>query len=260
MSEKFKEWFKTFSIPTSGIIHAGAHLGQEMHVYKSLGLNEIVWIEANPNIFFQLKKLISNESNQRAIQACLWSKNDFEVEFNIAGNQESSSSILEPYLISASHPEVLLKKKIILKTRTLDSIVFPDLVAKKESDYRILVLDVQGAELEVLKGAERFLSEIDSVFLELSNRKLYKGNSSIKKITEFMRQREFSFVASEIDLGTGWGEGLFISNKLVKNNYINIEKENHIYKGKKINLGTLLRSYLIKLGIPAKVVTKLKKI
>jgi hypothetical protein len=48
---------KKFWIPnTAQVIHCGAHLAEELDEYISNGFNNIVWIEAMPEIFTELQK------------------------------------------------------------------------------------------------------------------------------------------------------------------------------------------------------------
>ena len=260
MSQKFTDWFMKYSIPVSGVIHAGSHLGQEMKDYKSLGFEKIIWIEANPKIVLELEKSIQNDPNQIVISACLWSVDNQKVEFNIAGIESSSSSILEPFLISASHPEVEVSEKITLITSKLDSLIYSKFDHEEYSDYGVLVIDVQGAELDVIKGAEELLTQIDAIFLELSTRELYKGYSSKNEIVKYLKEKRFEFMASEIDSGTGWGEGLFLSSKLIQKNDLKISDQVHVIKGKKLNIGTFLRTMLLKLGISVKLVRKIRRL
>ena len=39
-----------------GVVHAGAHEGQELGEYHKLGIKKVIFIEANPKIFKRLEK------------------------------------------------------------------------------------------------------------------------------------------------------------------------------------------------------------
>lgn len=241
MSSKFNDWVREFEIKPSGLIHAGAHLAQEREEYASLGFEPVIWFEASPQIYKQASEILRHFPNQDIINRALWSVSGIEKTFHVAGNQGSSSSLLEPYLISASHPEVVTTSQYKIITSTLD-----EEMSKIISDakYRVLVLDVQGAEIEVLKGAASIISEIDYVVTEVSILELYKGNTQIKQIVDFLSQFGFEYAASEINRATGWGEGLFIRKSITsaRNDRLNA----HVVVGKKIAKGRLVRTFLIK--------------
>ena len=69
-------------------------------------------------------------------------------------------------------------------SRTLDSLLqehFPD------TFFNLLVIDVQGAELKVLRGADRLLCDAQAVFVEVCETPLYEGGCTLDKVSEFLR-------------------------------------------------------------------------
>jgi FkbM family methyltransferase len=240
MSEKFVEWVDKFKIKPVGLIHVGAHLVQERDVYRNLGFEPVIWVEASPIISAAAEKILKNYPNQRIINKAMWSKPGVEKIFYIAGRENSSSSLLEPYLIEASHPDVYTKDKVKVMTSTLD-IELSDL----EINLNFLVLDVQGAELEVLKGSIRTLEKIDYVIAELSAIELYRNNARMSSVILFLKNHNFIYVSSEINRATGWGEGLFI-----KKTKFNLDKEikvSHKVVGKRFAKGRVFRTALLRL-------------
>jgi FMN phosphatase YigB (HAD superfamily) len=55
MGIDFKYLCYKYNIKPNGIIHVGAHLMEERENYLSMGINNIIWIEANPEIFNTIK-------------------------------------------------------------------------------------------------------------------------------------------------------------------------------------------------------------
>ena len=49
----FRRGIKRYLRKLSGVIHVGAHAGQERDLYAKYGLR-VLWIEANPEIFARL--------------------------------------------------------------------------------------------------------------------------------------------------------------------------------------------------------------
>lgn len=59
------------------------------------------------------------------------------------------------------------------------------------ADARLLKLDVQGFELEVLKGCGEFLSQIDYVYAEVQFLPLYEGGPLWTDLLRFLSERRF---------------------------------------------------------------------
>ena len=103
--------------------------------------------------------------------------------------RRDSSSLLEPnYQIN--------KKKIystseIIKTKVkkLDNIISTNGIIRP----LILKLDVQGYELEVLKGSINLLKYIDYIITEISFIKIYNNQVSKKELTNFLLSNNFKF-------------------------------------------------------------------
>ena len=68
-----------------GIIHLGAHLAEELEDYLSDNQKNVIWVEANPNLYEQLMNKISN-SEHKAFCSLLSDVDDVEMKFNIAKN------------------------------------------------------------------------------------------------------------------------------------------------------------------------------
>ena len=55
----------------------------------------------------------------------------------------------------------------------------------------LLKVDVQGTELEVLRGSEALLEQIDTVLVEVSFVELFQGQAMADEVLEFLRSRSF---------------------------------------------------------------------
>ncbi len=52
-----------YSITPRGVIHIGAHEGQELEQYLKLGAEKVILIEANPQIFTKLQTFVADIPN-----------------------------------------------------------------------------------------------------------------------------------------------------------------------------------------------------
>ena len=68
------------------------------------------------------------------------------------------------------------------------------MIAKENVDigkYQALVIDTQGAELLVLKGAESIIQCFKYIKLEVADFESYSGNCTLEEINDFMKKHHF---------------------------------------------------------------------
>ena len=58
-----------YSFKPKGVLHVGAHEGQEAKAYRDLGVSKVVWIEGNYRIYRRLLNNLERFDNQIAIHA-----------------------------------------------------------------------------------------------------------------------------------------------------------------------------------------------
>ena len=244
MASSLVSWVNELNIPVKNVLHAGSHLVQERDEYLELNAERVYWFEALPEIAKSAEKILEKYPNQFVILALLWSKRGEERQFFVAGNQGSSSSTLEPFLISASHPEVLTQRVIVLRTQTLDEII-------KELEYplgtgNILVMDTQGAELEILYGCSQNLFRFDYIIAEVSTKELYLKSKNFQEFQVALKDIGFLLARAEINKVTAWGDALFVRSEIFEREGMH---ETIVYQGKKFGLRTALRRIKIRLTL-----------
>jgi FkbM family methyltransferase len=181
-----------YGLAISGVIHAGAHLGQEAEIYGSCGIRDVLWIEANPKTIDELRTNVE-PLGHRVASACLGATTGEIVTFNIAdtpsgANRGMSSSVLPLGTHLERHPNVRYVSQIELTTRTLDSVV----VEHSATGWNVLVLDVQGYELHVLRGASKTLLHTDCIYSEVNLDELYAGGALLADLDAFLEDRGFT--------------------------------------------------------------------
>lgn len=98
-----------------------------------------------------------------------------------------SSSLLEPDLGQEKAYGIRTKASMLVPVARL-----PEIIDVETFKRPILMkLDVQGAELEVLMGAEQILRFIDAIYCEVSFVELYKGQPRATEIIQYLAQRQF---------------------------------------------------------------------
>lgn len=183
---------------STGIFHLGAHRGEEAPIYEWFG-KKVIWVEANPIIFEDLKDNLVKYKYQKAYQALLYNKDNEKIDFYLSNNDYASSSIFEfgelsvgiKSLWSNKNLKHTLKRKLI--TSTIDT-----LLSKHSIDiqkYNYWVMDLQGAELLALHGAYKSLNLCKYIYIEVSDGQVYKNGAQWKDVKNFLEKIKFRAVS-----------------------------------------------------------------
>ena len=184
-----------------GVIHIGAHHGQEHSLYKQNNIENIVYFEPLESNFNILK---NNVGDGPLLFNFALGNEEKEIEMFVeSANLGQSSSILEPALHATQYPHIVFDKKEKVQMRKLDNIELD------MNNYNFVNIDVQGYELEVFKGSTKTLNHIDYIIAEINREELYKNCSQISDLKEFLSEFGFELV-EEAWIGGNWGDGLFI--------------------------------------------------
>ena len=199
---------KKYNIKINGIIHVGAHECEEIIYYdKYIERNKVLWIEAQEEKVAFSKKKYENILIERAIV----SDKIEMVTFNVANNGQSSS-ILELDLHKIHYPYIEYTQSYNVQTNTLKNII-----SKYDNiPFNFMNLDIQGVELNALKGMEEQLENIDYIYTEVNRKCLYKDCALIDEIDEYVKQ--FNFIRVETRwTDSDWGDAFYIKeNKYIK--------------------------------------------
>lgn len=202
---EWDELVKTyFTKPITGVLHVGAHLAEEAHLYDAYGVENVWWVEGNPKGIDKLTFALRPYPKQRVIQALIFEEDGVEKDFFITNYDGMSSSIYEFGTHKVFAPDVSFVDQVKLSTRTIDSII-------KENNIReinLINLDLQGAELPALKGAVNLLSEIDYILTEVNKAEVYKNCTQVRDLDSFLE--EFTRVETFWVGDQGWGDALYV--------------------------------------------------
>ncbi|MBE7512561.1 MAG: FkbM family methyltransferase [Anaerolineales bacterium] len=175
-----------------GVIHVGAHTGEEADLYAARGL-DVIWLEPIPAVFAQLEKNIAPFPRQRAIRALISSADDQPITFHVADNAGSSSSLFEFARHTELYGEVAMGQTLTLQTVTLSTLAQREQIDL--SKYDALVMDTQASELLVLQGAAPILDGFRYIKTEAADFELYKGGCQLKDIEAFLSPRGYREIA-----------------------------------------------------------------
>lgn len=172
----------------SGVIHVGANTGQERELYQEYGLR-VLWIEPLPDVFSRLKANILSYPLQSALQALVTDRDDELYEFHVSNYDGVSSSILPLKLHKDVWPDVTFTATLALHGVTLPSLLQRERIDIDE--YDALVMDTQGSELLILKGAASILPDLRFVKTEVPDFESYEDCCQLEDVTRFLEQLGF---------------------------------------------------------------------
>jgi FkbM family methyltransferase len=199
---EFEDLFKKYNMNISGVIHIGAHYGEEVSNYVNLGIDDIVLFEPLKENFEVLKNNVSElNANITGYCVALGNKNQ-NVNMFLSSNNLESSSVLKPKIHLNLHPEVVFSGEESVEMKRLDDFSF--------ENYNFINLDVQGYEMEVLKGAEKTLENIDYLYCEVNRNEVYEGNAYIEEIDNYLSNYNMRRVETFWWYDGPWGDALYI--------------------------------------------------
>lgn len=222
---------RLWRINPRGVLHVGAHLGEEKLEYERYGFGKIFWVEANPVLCDRLKKVTQDE----VYQGLVWSESNLDRKFYV-GVDTFVSSTLAPGLINQIYPSIVFTSELNMKTTTLQDLI------PQTCDYNFVNFDVQGAELHAMMGLGALIDKVQYIYTEVSFVKLYKDSALLPDLDAFLKNSGFKRVALKRVPGKGWGEAFY-----VRTSNLNSREQLRLWKGtvffRFINLFSVLRDF-----------------
>lgn len=188
----------------TGVVHAGAHLAEEFTAYAAHGVTHTLWIEPQLTCADAIVKQYGRLPGVDVWATALGSSCRTGM-LRLATNGQSSS-LLPPSGHLSAHPTVAFVGQAEVNIRTLDS------WRGRMDHYQLLVLDLQGYELEALKGAERTLRSLSWVCSEVARTELYRGQVLVDELKAWMAARNWELVSEEWWPGSDEGECVWRRN------------------------------------------------
>lgn len=184
-----------------GVIHIGAHFGEENTVYDQLGIQNRIFFEPIKSNFIQLSNRLIN-TNYILVNKALGNENK-QVEMHIESvNQGQSCSILKPELHLLQYPHIKFNDIEIV-----DMIKLNDFHYNMEN-YNFINIDVQGYEIQVFKGATNILKYIEYIMTEVNRAEVYQNCVKVEELDSFLQDYGFKRVET-LWAGGSWGDAFY---------------------------------------------------
>jgi 2-O-methyltransferase len=194
------------------IVEAGAHMG-----YDTFGLSKL-WprgtihaFEPVPNIYSELCDRVKSCKNVRTYNVALGEREGEVPMYVSSGNSSGSSSILKPTKHLEFFPEVSFDETVNVKLTTFSQ--WAKDAGVKNID--LMWLDMQGYEVNALKGAGDIMRQVRVIYTELCSDELYQGLTTRNEYIAFLQSLGFQLISAPSP-DEVINEGLFINTRLTR--------------------------------------------
>lgn len=198
------------NISMRGVIQVGAHYCQEYNDFINNGIKNMVLIEP---LSANYKKLLESwpfpdDGSVLTFRTAIGNTTG-EIDMNVeTSNWGMSSSILEPGTHLEIYPKITFDTKEAVKIDKLDNLPIVRHL------YNVLMVDVQGYELEVFKGAVNSLKFIDIIFSEINTKQVYKGCTQLPDLNAFLDEHGFNNIHTHEYANIGYGDAIYLRKEL----------------------------------------------
>ena len=176
------------------VVDAGANEGLFARGLRDEGYTgRIISLEPLSSVFVLLALAAGDDPAWECRRLALGSAPG-EVTLHVAQNLASSSFLAIEDELRAAEARVATIGSEECTVTTLDTLA-PELFGPQDRLY--LKLDVQGFELEALRGAERTLGQVDVLDVELSETPLYRGAPSTAEVVAYLAERGYTLLQTE---------------------------------------------------------------
>lgn len=200
----FNSIYQKYNLDIKGVIHIGAHYGQEDLLYREKKIKNVMYFEPLEKNFEVLQSNVSK--NTILHKLALGNEKKIVKMFVESSNKGMSSSVLRPEQHLKQYPHIIFNETELVQMDRLDDIDF------NRSEFNLINIDVQGYELEVFKGSVKTLENIDYIITEINKVHLYENCVLISELIDFLSKYNFKLV-EENWAGETWGDGFFIKIK-----------------------------------------------
>ena len=190
-------YFHDRGIKIRGVIHVGMSWGEEIADYLDMGATHVIGFEPTNDAFAEAVKLYGDDPRVKLQNYALGSAPDDDAVINVIVDKEpmvghpvgtGGSTLLRELVIPEGTRERVMRFPQMTRVARFDSLGF------NMEDYNALVIDVQGMELEVLRGFGDLLKHIDCANIECSRVPVYEGEASAGDVIMFMNEHGFRAV------------------------------------------------------------------
>lgn len=170
------------------ILDCGANVGFITHIFnKKFPTANIHSFEPNPSVFDKLQQQFKNNTSVTAFNKGI-GRESGKLVFNVNKNS-GTSSFLNP---NEYHKQNFAKE---IEQKEVEVVSIGDYIRLNNIDMiDILKLDIEGFELEALKGIPNIENKVNIIYTEVNLVTTYEGQPLIEDIIIYLRGKGFSIL------------------------------------------------------------------
>lgn len=197
----FKKAVAKHRMQIKGVLQIGCHHGQEHDTFVEIGAQNFVYVEPCEPAFSILHDRFWQDADKiTLVKAACADYDGMATMYTETANKGMSNSLLRPAKHVDYYPDIKFGGTAEVGVLRLDSIEFD------RSKYNLLVLDCQGAEGLIIKGAAGTLAHIDYIYTEINTGQLYEGCTEVEELDRLLSD----FVRIETKMTNAqWGDALY---------------------------------------------------
>jgi FkbM family methyltransferase len=171
-----KGLFYNLEWATKGVLHIGAWDAWEAKQYAHYCGSNSIFLEANTNSYQKFKNEIE-QFGQKIYNYAAWNVDDLDLDLYCPpGNPDSSSLIPQ--------------KGDVIKTKTITIKTLFERQGLDFSNYDLLNIDTEGAELQVLEGIGDSIKSFKYIIIEVSD----LGSDFEIQVNDYILSKGFEFI------------------------------------------------------------------
>ncbi len=195
------------------IIDVGSNVGEYTELFKNINKNiEVVCFEPQKKIFNNLKKNLKNYKKIKFYNLAIGSYNTYKnLNTNLGSSYISSFSNFNKKSKYYKVRNSLLNQSDIKKYEKVKVVRLDSFKEFKKKKIDLIKIDVEGYEIEVLKGMGKILKNTEMIMIEIHKSNMYL-NYNPKKIETFLKSNGFKMIKDFKFPFLGWSDKIFIKN------------------------------------------------
>ena len=200
----------------SKVLHVGADRGGELPTYRDMNVKQVVWVEANPEVYQELlanlQRMAIDTVDSLTFNQLITDQDDVETDFNLYYNWDAG------YLVGNKGMSSIHKASenwwgascyrgtIKLNSLTLDTFLDRN---KLSNEFDLLNMDTQGAELLISKGATKLLENVKYINSEVTFFSAqYHNNPLFDELYDYFKTFGFKHIKTHM-MDVNWGDAIF---------------------------------------------------
>lgn len=186
-------------VEPTGVIHVGGHHGEEAPYYQQHGVRTVVWIEAEPDAFEVLSRNTASYPDHHCIHALAADQDGEERKFyrhRFRGGAKRGFCSTLPWNTAVVESDPVLSRLETFDVSAMRAVTVATALGEggfPPERFQYLSINVQGAELMVLRGLREYLDPIQWIFCdgELAASVRYEGAPTLEELAVWLQPHGF---------------------------------------------------------------------